>query len=92
MIKFNIVLSLFSIISGIGNIIVGMGPASQIYTNVDLTLAIIQISLAFSVAFTGFVKLGFITKNNFLASSHKYITIAFYIYIAVLILILKNYR
>lgn len=66
MIAFNNVVALFSLMSGMANVLVGY--ASETYSGQDLMLASLQIVLAIALLITGLCKIKLIIKNTYLAS------------------------
>jgi len=83
MVKFTIGLGIIALIAGIGNIIVGMGSARELYTLLNLSSAILQIVLSLVVVVTGFARIEVIFKSEFLSKAYTIASIFFYSYIVV---------
>lgn len=80
MIKLNIFIALFSLVSGIANIAVGQSSSS--YSMQNLSLASVQVLLACVVLVTGLSKIKLFFNNDLLTSVHVYCSVVFYLYIA----------
>ena len=81
MIKFNIVFAALSLISGIGNIYVGMNRPPIEGFDWSVWPALIQIFLAALTIISGLSRLKFFYVNGRLAALHPYFAFLFYSYI-----------
>lgn len=83
MVKFNCFIAILSLISGMANLLVGMGRES--YSGFDMSLAVAQIIIAIIVFLSGLAKLNLLIKNSMLAKIHVYIAAIFYTFIVAVV-------
>lgn len=81
MTKINIIIAVFSIVSGLGNLIIGTG--SEHYAGTDIALAALQVILASLVIITGFSNLDILFRNKLFSRAHHPISIIFYAFIVI---------
>ena len=92
MVKFHIIFAILSIISSVGNIIVGTYYSGELYTQLDLLLAVLQVIASSLLILTGLAKLKFLVKSEMLSKLFMPSVFIFWAYIVVLITIMSNYR
>ena len=91
MTKFNLVIAFLAIISAIGNIFVGKFYAPELYSNLDLILAIVQIFVSIFLFSCSLAKLK-ILEHEKLANFYKPAWISFWFYAFTVMFVFKAIR
>lgn len=79
MFKINILIAICSLLSGLGNLLIGYNEES--YVVFDIVLAITQVVLALAVVITGVSKAQWFFSSKKLSEFHFLTTLVFYIFI-----------